>query len=149
MRAAMIKRWFAKVKVGGGSSHGSGNNNSGHSSSKLDKVSIYMIWRFVGLACSFAGHTGFQRFNKHTREETMPQVSHPDPDPDRTLNCADKFVKKVAHIQDDKTTLNHSSRPNPFTASEEDDDDGNGEQWTEVVSWEPRVFIYHNFLKLK
>lgn len=21
-----------------------------------------------------------------------------------------------------------------------------GEQWTEVVSWEPRAFIYHNFL---
>lgn len=21
-----------------------------------------------------------------------------------------------------------------------------GEQWTEVLSWEPRAFIYHNFL---
>lgn len=21
-----------------------------------------------------------------------------------------------------------------------------GEQWTEIVSWEPRAFIYHNFL---
>ncbi|MED6201688.1 hypothetical protein PIB30_097455 [Stylosanthes scabra] len=128
MRAAMIKRSFAtstipKLKVGGGSSHGSGNN-SGHSSSKLDSVPIYMIWGFVGLAVTFACHTGFQQLarsptvhvNKH-RRETMPEVS----DPDRTINCADKFIngsflRKVAHIQDNKTTLNDTSRPNPLTA---------------------------------
>uniref|UniRef100_A0A0D9WYX2 Uncharacterized protein n=1 Tax=Leersia perrieri TaxID=77586 RepID=A0A0D9WYX2_9ORYZ len=23
-----------------------------------------------------------------------------------------------------------------------------GEPWTEVLSWKPRVFLYHNFLKL-
>ncbi|RZB78885.1 putative prolyl 4-hydroxylase 10 isoform C [Glycine soja] len=27
-----------------------------------------------------------------------------------------------------------------------DDDDVRGEQWVEVVSWEPRAFVYHNFL---
>lgn len=27
-----------------------------------------------------------------------------------------------------------------------DDDDERGEQWVEVVSWEPRAFVYHNFL---
>ncbi|GMP81731.1 hypothetical protein CsSME_00036344 [Camellia sinensis var. sinensis] len=31
----------------------------------------------------------------------------------------------------------------------DDDDDGlgkRGEQWTEIISWEPRAFIYRNFL---
>ncbi|XP_021300655.1 probable prolyl 4-hydroxylase 10 [Herrania umbratica] len=27
-----------------------------------------------------------------------------------------------------------------------DDDEGQGEQWVEVISWEPRAFIFHNFL---
>ena len=26
------------------------------------------------------------------------------------------------------------------------DDEGNGERWLEVISWEPRAFLYHNFL---
>ncbi|MED6111810.1 hypothetical protein PIB30_055731 [Stylosanthes scabra] len=43
--------------------------------------------------------------------------------------------------------LTHIARNSLHTStSEDDDDDGNGEQWTEVVSWEPRAFIYHNFL---
>ncbi|GMN28888.1 hypothetical protein TIFTF001_002204 [Ficus carica] len=25
-------------------------------------------------------------------------------------------------------------------------DEGNGERWVEVISWEPRAFVYHNFL---
>lgn len=25
-------------------------------------------------------------------------------------------------------------------------EEGRGEQWVEIVSWEPRAFIYHNFL---
>ncbi|PKI59934.1 hypothetical protein CRG98_019707, partial [Punica granatum] len=25
-------------------------------------------------------------------------------------------------------------------------DGGRGEQWVEVISWEPRAFVYHNFL---
>ncbi|XP_002530636.2 probable prolyl 4-hydroxylase 10 [Ricinus communis] len=27
-----------------------------------------------------------------------------------------------------------------------DGDDGKGERWAEVISWEPRAFVYHNFL---
>ncbi|XP_050229923.1 probable prolyl 4-hydroxylase 10 [Mercurialis annua] len=27
-----------------------------------------------------------------------------------------------------------------------DDDGGKGERWAEVISWEPRAFVYHNFL---
>ncbi|XP_059643539.1 probable prolyl 4-hydroxylase 10 [Cornus florida] len=27
-----------------------------------------------------------------------------------------------------------------------EEDDGRGDQWVEVISWEPRAFIYHNFL---
>ena len=26
------------------------------------------------------------------------------------------------------------------------DDEGKAEQWVEAISWEPRAFIYHNFL---
>ncbi|KAF9689793.1 hypothetical protein SADUNF_Sadunf01G0129100 [Salix dunnii] len=26
------------------------------------------------------------------------------------------------------------------------DDEGKAEQWVEVISWEPRALIYHNFL---
>lgn len=24
-----------------------------------------------------------------------------------------------------------------------------GEQWTEIISWEPRAFVYHNFLSME
>lgn len=27
-----------------------------------------------------------------------------------------------------------------------DEEDGNGDRWLEVISWEPRAFVYHNFL---
>lgn len=26
------------------------------------------------------------------------------------------------------------------------DEEGNGERWVEVISWEPRAVVYHNFL---
>ncbi|KAF7129033.1 hypothetical protein RHSIM_Rhsim10G0205900 [Rhododendron simsii] len=32
------------------------------------------------------------------------------------------------------------------TVDRSDVDDGRGDQWVEVISWEPRAFIYHNFL---
>jgi prolyl 4-hydroxylase len=32
------------------------------------------------------------------------------------------------------------------TADRKTDDDGNSERWVEVISWEPRAFVYHNFL---
>ncbi|VVB10115.1 unnamed protein product [Arabis nemorensis] len=53
------------------------------------------------------------------------------------------------------STSKNSSRPIDLTTiarnSEErksfgDEEDGNGERWLEVISWEPRAFIYHNFL---
>ncbi|XP_014519870.1 probable prolyl 4-hydroxylase 10 [Vigna radiata var. radiata] len=40
----------------------------------------------------------------------------------------------------DLTSIAHST----IQASDVDDD--RGEQWVEVVSWEPRAFVYHNFL---
>ncbi|XWS33912.1 hypothetical protein CRYUN_Cryun22dG0123600 [Craigia yunnanensis] len=33
-----------------------------------------------------------------------------------------------------------------FGIGRSDDDEGRGEHWVEVISWEPRAFIYHNFL---
>ncbi|PSS30001.1 Prolyl 4-hydroxylase [Actinidia chinensis var. chinensis] len=32
------------------------------------------------------------------------------------------------------------------TVVRSDGDDGRGDQWIEVISWEPRAFVYHNFL---
>ncbi|KAL6993387.1 procollagen-proline 4-dioxygenase [Sarracenia purpurea var. burkii] len=32
------------------------------------------------------------------------------------------------------------------TVDRSDEDDGGGDPWAEVISWEPRAFIYHNFL---
>ncbi|BAT99938.1 hypothetical protein LR48_Vigan499s005300 [Vigna angularis] len=40
----------------------------------------------------------------------------------------------------DLTSIAHS------TTQASDVDDDRGEQWVEVVSWEPRAFVYHNFL---
>ncbi|CAN7102020.1 unnamed protein product [Brassica rapa subsp. narinosa] len=49
-----------------------------------------------------------------------------------------------------------SSKPNDLTnivrKSQEQrsggDEEGNGERWVEVISWEPRAVVYHNFLNL-
>ncbi|XVE82427.1 hypothetical protein DITRI_Ditri16bG0003900 [Diplodiscus trichospermus] len=46
----------------------------------------------------------------------------------------------------------NSPKPNDLTSivhnvvERSDDGEGRGEQWVEVISWEPRAFIYHNFL---
>ncbi|XP_062144514.1 probable prolyl 4-hydroxylase 10 [Alnus glutinosa] len=32
------------------------------------------------------------------------------------------------------------------TIHRNDGDEGRGEQWVELISWEPRAFVYHNFL---
>lgn len=32
------------------------------------------------------------------------------------------------------------------TIQRSDGDEGRGEQWVELISWEPRAFVYHNFL---
>ncbi|GFY87934.1 2-oxoglutarate (2OG) and Fe(II)-dependent oxygenase superfamily protein [Actinidia rufa] len=34
------------------------------------------------------------------------------------------------------------------TVARSDGDDGRGDRWVEVISWEPRAFVYHNFLNL-
>ncbi|KAF3507822.1 hypothetical protein F2Q69_00008989 [Brassica cretica] len=52
------------------------------------------------------------------------------------------------------STSRSSSRPVDLTTivrdSEEREsygnEDGNGDSWVEVISWEPRAFLYHNFL---
>ncbi|KAE9614580.1 hypothetical protein Lal_00012242 [Lupinus albus] len=51
------------------------------------------------------------------------------------------------------TSGNHGGLPKPNDLSfiahnvvNSESDDGKGEQWVELVSWEPRAFIYHNFL---
>ncbi|KAG2375498.1 uncharacterized protein HKW66_Vig0163480 [Vigna angularis] len=54
--------------------------------------------------------------NSNSGRETVPEVS----DPDRTMNSAAKFIdgsflRKVSHIQENKTTLNDPIHPNPFT----------------------------------
>ncbi|MED6193800.1 hypothetical protein PIB30_022851 [Stylosanthes scabra] len=41
----------------------------------------------------------------------------------------------------DLTSIAHNLRDRSDGA-----DDDNGEQWVEVISWEPRAFVYHNFL---
>ncbi|CAH8274195.1 unnamed protein product [Arabidopsis lyrata] len=52
-------------------------------------------------------------------------------------------------------TNKSSSRPMDLTTivqtieereSYGDEEDGNGDRWLEVISWEPRAFVYHNFL---
>ncbi|KAG7540219.1 Oxoglutarate/iron-dependent dioxygenase [Arabidopsis thaliana x Arabidopsis arenosa] len=53
-------------------------------------------------------------------------------------------------------TNKNSSRPMDLTTivqtieesreSYGDEEDGNGDRWLEVISWEPRAFVYHNFL---
>ncbi|XVE87488.1 hypothetical protein DITRI_Ditri18aG0121400 [Diplodiscus trichospermus] len=46
----------------------------------------------------------------------------------------------------------NSHKPNDLSSimhnvvDRSDDDEGRGERWVEVISWEPRAFIYHNFL---
>ncbi|XP_057500168.1 probable prolyl 4-hydroxylase 10 [Actinidia eriantha] len=32
------------------------------------------------------------------------------------------------------------------TVDRSNEDDGGGDRWVEVISWEPRAFVYHNFL---
>ncbi|KAG6767101.1 hypothetical protein POTOM_028280 [Populus tomentosa] len=41
----------------------------------------------------------------------------------------------------DLSSIAHNSK-----IHESGDDEGKAEQWVEVISWEPRAFIYHNFL---
>ncbi|XP_039039254.1 probable prolyl 4-hydroxylase 10 [Hibiscus syriacus] len=50
------------------------------------------------------------------------------------------------------SNLGNSHKPNDLSTiahnvvGKNDYDEGVGEQWVEAISWEPRAFIYHNFL---
>ncbi|XP_027179067.1 probable prolyl 4-hydroxylase 10 [Coffea eugenioides] len=45
----------------------------------------------------------------------------------------------------DLSTIAHNS----IDRGDEDDDEGRGDQWVEVISWEPRAVVYHNFLSIE
>ncbi|XP_022725029.1 uncharacterized protein LOC111281579 [Durio zibethinus] len=84
---------------------------------------IYMLMGMLGAALCMAIHTAKQQLvhspgvviSKKNRES----ISEAD-NPDQALASADKFLnksflRKVAHIQDNKRTLPDPSRPDPFT----------------------------------
>ncbi|MBA0653395.1 hypothetical protein Goklo_020576, partial [Gossypium klotzschianum] len=48
---------------------------------------------------------------------------------------------RSSHKPNDLSSIVHN------VVDKNDYDEGVGEQWVEVISWEPRAFIYHNFLK--
>ncbi|KAF2543524.1 hypothetical protein F2Q68_00028798 [Brassica cretica] len=48
----------------------------------------------------------------------------------------------ISSRSDDFTTVERTSEDRESYGDEE----GNGERWLEVISWEPRAFLYHNFL---
>ncbi|KAG4121008.1 hypothetical protein ERO13_D11G178700v2 [Gossypium hirsutum] len=47
---------------------------------------------------------------------------------------------RSSHKPNDLSSIVHN------VVDKNDYDEGVGEQWVEVISWEPRAFIYHNFL---
>lgn len=47
------------------------------------------------------------------------------------------YSRRKAH---DLSTIVHD------TVDRSDEEDGEGDRWVEVISWEPRAFVYHNFL---
>ncbi|XP_052196735.1 probable prolyl 4-hydroxylase 10 [Diospyros lotus] len=48
---------------------------------------------------------------------------------------------RESHRVQDLTSIVHRT-----VEGRSDVEDGRGDQWVEVISWEPRAFIYHNFL---
>lgn len=92
---------------------------------KAEFAPIYMVLGMVVVAVSIGTHTAKQQlmhsptvYLSKKRRESMPEVE----DPDRVISSADKFVnksflRKVAHIQDNKPTLPDPVHPDPFTRS--------------------------------
>lgn len=92
---------------------------------KAEFTPIYVVLGLVVVAASIGTHTAKQQLMhsptvhvSKKRRESMPEVE----DPDRVISSADKFVnksflRKVAHIQDNKPTLPDPIRPDPFTRS--------------------------------
>ena len=90
---------------------------------KAEYAPIAIVGGMVAVALAIATHTAKQQLlhsptvhvNKKKRE-TMPEVENPH----QTLASASKFIDKsflrnIAHIQENKTTLHDPTRPNPFT----------------------------------
>ncbi|XP_047336359.1 probable prolyl 4-hydroxylase 10 [Impatiens glandulifera] len=49
----------------------------------------------------------------------------------------------------DLTTIVHHTVSESVEDEVEDPEDDRKDQWTEAISWEPRAFVYHNFLSKK
>ncbi|KAL9289279.1 putative prolyl 4-hydroxylase 8 [Arabidopsis thaliana] len=52
-------------------------------------------------------------------------------------------TNKISSMPMDLTTIVQTIQERESFGDEED---GNGDRWLEVISWEPRAFVYHNFL---
>ncbi|XP_062160642.1 uncharacterized protein LOC133867884 [Alnus glutinosa] len=106
------------------SSTTSADNHRSGIAMKAEFTPIYVVLGLVAVAVSIGTHTAKQQLMhsptvhvSKKRRESMPEVE----DPDRVISSADKFVnksflRKVAHIQDNKPTLPDPIRPDPFTS---------------------------------
>ncbi|KAL3520616.1 hypothetical protein ACH5RR_018765 [Cinchona calisaya] len=92
-----------------------------------DWAPIMIMGGFLIAVVTMATHSAWQQLAyspavqlSKKKRETVPEVFQPDV----VLGSADKFVnksflRKVAHIQDNKRVLEDTTRPNPFTHSRE------------------------------
>uniref|UniRef100_A0A5B7BPA0 procollagen-proline 4-dioxygenase n=1 Tax=Davidia involucrata TaxID=16924 RepID=A0A5B7BPA0_DAVIN len=55
-------------------------------------------------------------------------------------------ILSIPSNSDDSPKPNDLSSIVHNTVDRSDGHDGRGDQWVEVISWEPRAFVYHNFL---
>ncbi|XP_017970679.1 PREDICTED: uncharacterized protein LOC18608803 [Theobroma cacao] len=104
--------------------------NAAHNPRPYNKYSIsgeyapvYIVMGMLVVAISIAAHTAKQHLMhapgvviSKKKRESISEADHPD----QALASADKFLnksflRKVAHIQDNKRTLPDPSRPDPFT----------------------------------
>ncbi|OIW11060.1 hypothetical protein TanjilG_22867 [Lupinus angustifolius] len=46
----------------------------------------------------------------------------------------------------DLTSISHNTIHSRSDNEKEEEAEGKGEKWVELISWEPRAFVYHNFL---
>ncbi|KAI4367124.1 hypothetical protein MLD38_022895 [Melastoma candidum] len=84
---------------------------------------IYIVLGMVGVAVMMATHTAKQQLMHSPSVQVSKQrreMVHEVDNPEHSLNAADKFLnksflRKVAHIQEDKRTLPDPVRANPYT----------------------------------
>ncbi|XP_027089597.1 uncharacterized protein LOC113782035 [Coffea eugenioides] len=88
-----------------------------------DWAPVMIMGGFLVTVVTLATHSAWQQLAysptvqlSKKKRETVPEVYQPD----AVLGSSDKFInksflRKVAHIQDHKRTLDDPSRPNPFT----------------------------------